>query len=49
MCILTEKVISHGDILVQTVPIDGFSMIEGNDPDDKIICILRDDAVYCEY
>jgi len=46
MCILTEKVITHGDILVQAVPIGGFRMIDGNEADDKIIAILKDDATY---
>ncbi len=49
VCVLTEKVISHGDILVQAIPIGGFRMIDGNESDDKIICVLRDDAVYGDY
>lgn len=48
ICILTEKVITHGDILVQAVPIGGFRMLDGNDADDKIIAILKDDATYGE-
>ena len=49
MCVLTEKTISHGDILVQAVPIGGFRMIDGNESDDKIIAVLKNDAVYGEY
>jgi inorganic pyrophosphatase len=49
VCVLTEKVISHGDILVKAIPIGGFRMIDGNESDDKIICVLRNDAVYGEY
>ena len=46
ICILTEKVITQGDILVQAVPIGGFRMIDGNEADDKIIAILKNDATY---
>lgn len=46
ICILTEKSISHGDILVEATPIGGFRMIDNNQADDKIIAVLKDDAVY---
>jgi len=49
ICILTEKEITHGDILVQSVPIGGFRMIDGNEADDKIIAIMKNDAVYGAY
>lgn len=46
ICVLTEKTIPHGDILLQAIPIGGLRMIDGNQADDKIIAVLRDDAVY---
>lgn len=46
ICVLTEKNITHGDILVQAVPIGGFRMIDGGEADDKIIAVLRGDEVY---
>jgi inorganic pyrophosphatase len=46
ICVLTEKDISHGDILVKAIPIGGFRMIDGNESDDKIIAVLLNDAVY---
>lgn len=49
ICILTEKTITHGDILVQAIPIGGFRMIDGNEADDKIIAVLKGDAVYGNY
>ncbi len=49
ICILTEKEITHGDILVKTRPIGGFRMIDGDEADDKIIGVLFDDAVYGDY
>ncbi len=49
ICILTEKEITHGDILLQARPIGGFRMIDGNEADDKIIAVLKGDAVYGSY
>ncbi len=49
ICILTEKTIAHGDILVKARPIGGFRMIDGNEADDKIVAVLNNDAVYGEY
>lgn len=46
ICVLTERPITHGDILVQALPIGGFRMIDGGEADDKIIAILKDDEVY---
>ena len=46
ICVLTEKVIAHGDLLVNAIPIGGFRMIDGNQADDKIIAVLRNDTVY---
>ncbi|HML83619.1 MAG TPA: inorganic diphosphatase, partial [Bacteroidales bacterium] len=46
ICILTEKTISHGDILVMARPIGGLRMIDGNQADDKIIAVLENDLVY---
>ena len=49
ICILTEKEITHGDILVEARPIGGFRMIDGSEADDKIIAVLHNDAVYGGY
>ena len=49
ICILTEKEITHGDILVEARPIGGFRMIDGTEADDKIIAVLYNDAVYGNY
>jgi inorganic pyrophosphatase len=49
ICVLTEKVISHGDILVKARPIGGFRLIDGNQADDKLIAVMDNDAVYGDY
>jgi inorganic pyrophosphatase len=48
ICVLTEKPITHGNILVRAVPIGGFRMIDGEEADDKIIAVLDSDLVYGE-
>ncbi len=49
ICILTEKDITHGDIIVKARPIGGFRMIDNDEADDKIIAVLNKDAVYGNY
>jgi inorganic pyrophosphatase len=49
ICVMTEKDITHGDILVHAIPIGGFRMIDGNEADDKIIAVLDNDIVYEGY
>jgi len=49
ICVLTEKTIAHGDILVRAIPIGGFRMIDGDQSDDKILAVLKDDAVFGKY
>ncbi len=46
ICILAEKAIPRGDILLQAIPIGGLRMIDRNQADDKIIAVMQDDAVY---
>lgn len=46
ICVLTERHITHGDILVQAVPIGGFRMIDGDEADDKIIAVMQKDEIY---
>ncbi len=47
--VLEEKNIQTGGILVQAIPIGGFRMIDNNEADDKIIAVLKNDAVYGAY
>jgi len=46
VCILTDREIHHGDLLVDCIPIGGLRMIDGGEADDKIIAVLKDDATY---
>jgi len=49
ICVLTEKVISHGDIIVRAIPIGGFRMIDQGKADDKIIAVMQGDALYSQW
>ncbi|MBB6094444.1 inorganic pyrophosphatase [Povalibacter uvarum] len=49
ICVLTEKVLPRGDVLVQAIPIGGLRMIDTNRADDKIIAVMREDALYGHY
>lgn len=48
ICVLTEKDITHGDIIAQAIPIGGLRMIDGDQADDKIIAVLKGDILYGE-
>jgi len=48
ICILTEKAIVRGDLIVKARPIGGFRLLDGNQVDDKIISVMIDDLTYGE-
>ncbi len=49
VCVLTEKTISHGDIIVRAIPIGGFRMIDNGQADDKIIAVMHNDGLYSQW
>jgi inorganic pyrophosphatase len=49
ICVLTEREITHGDILLQAIPIGGFRLIDKGEADDKIIAVLKGDSMYGQY
>lgn len=49
ICVLTEKDITHGDIIVNAKPIGGFRLLDHNKADDKLIAVLKDDAIYGKF
>ncbi|MEO8360056.1 MAG: inorganic pyrophosphatase [Vicinamibacteria bacterium] len=46
ICVLTERSISHGNILVRAIPIGGMRMLDRDEADDKIVAVLEGDATY---
>ena len=49
ICVLTEKDVTHGDVIVRARPIGGLRLLDHNQADDKIIAVLKNDAVYGAY
>ncbi len=46
ICVLSERTINHGGVLVNARPIGGYRMFDGNEADDKILAVLCDDPAY---
>lgn len=46
ICVLTEKTIPRGDILLRAIPIGGLRTIDSNAADDKIVAVMQQDAMY---
>ena len=46
ICVLCERPMDRGGILLSARPIGGLRMIDGSEADDKIIAVLVDDAAY---
>ena len=49
ICVLTEREVTHGNIIVSAIPIGGFRMIDGGEADDKIIAVLNNDEMYSQW
>lgn len=49
ICVLTEKDISHGDIIMKVRPIGGLRLIDAGEADDKLIAVLDNDSVYGQF
>ena len=44
------RVVEHGDdLILQAIPIGGFRLIDKGEADDKIIAVLKGDAMYGQY
>ena len=46
ICVLCERTITHGDILLRAKPIGGFRLIDKGEADDKIIAVMHGDVFY---
>jgi inorganic pyrophosphatase len=46
ICVLSERTITHGDVLLKAIPIGGFRMLDKGEADDKIIAVMKGDEVY---
>ncbi|HEX7182205.1 MAG TPA: inorganic pyrophosphatase [Thermoanaerobaculia bacterium] len=46
ICVLSEKTFSHGDFLLQAIPVGGLRLIDKGEADDKIIAVLKGDVAF---
>ena len=46
ICVLSERTISQGGILLRAIPIGGLCLFDKGEVDDKIIAVMVDDAAY---
>jgi inorganic pyrophosphatase len=46
ICVLSERQLSHGGVLLQAVPVGGLRLIDRNQADDKIVAVLKGDAAF---
>jgi inorganic pyrophosphatase len=46
ICVLTDRPISRGEILLEARPVGGLRMVESAEADDKIIAVLIGDPSY---
>jgi inorganic pyrophosphatase len=46
VCVLTERPITHGAILVRARPIGGLRLLDAGEADDKIVAVLVDDPAF---
>ncbi|HPA35837.1 MAG TPA: inorganic pyrophosphatase [Chitinophagales bacterium] len=49
ICVLTEKIIHHGYLILKSIPIGGIRLIDKGEADDKIISVLVGDEIYGKY
>jgi len=49
VCVLSERTVTHGDILLQAIPIGGFRLLDGGEADDKIIAVMKGDEFYRQW
>lgn len=49
ICVVTEKNLNNSNILLQAIPIGGLRMIDNNEADDKIIAVMKGDAIFSKW
>ncbi|MEW6131238.1 MAG: inorganic pyrophosphatase [Acidobacteriota bacterium] len=49
ICVLSQREVTHVNILLQAIPIGGIRMLDKAEADDKIIAVMKGDATYGEW
>jgi inorganic pyrophosphatase len=48
ICVITERPINRGEVILRARVIGGIQMVDGNEADDKIIAVLDNDQFWAE-
>lgn len=46
ICVITERDIPHGNIILDAIPVGGLRLIDGAEADDKIIAVMKGDSSF---
>ena len=46
ICVLSERNITHGNIILEAIPIGGFRLLDRGKADDKIIAVMKGDELH---
>lgn len=46
ICVISERPVNRSEIIAEAVVVGGLTMLDGGTADDKIIAVLKDDAVW---
>ncbi len=46
ICVLSERAVTHGNILLEAIPIGGFRLLDKGEADDKIIAVMKGDEFH---
>jgi inorganic pyrophosphatase len=49
ICVLSERTVTHGNIILQAIPIGGFRLLDKGEADDKIIAVMKGDEFYRQW
>ena len=46
ICVLSERSVMHGNIILEAIPIGGFRLLDRGEADDKIIAVMKGDQFH---
>ena len=48
ICVLSERPITRAEVILEVIVVGGLLMEDGGEADDKIIAVLKDDAIWSD-
>lgn len=49
ICVLSERTIPHGNIILEAIPIGGFRLLDRGEADGKIIAVMKGDELHQQW